>query len=446
MPNSKDKHQNDLSRIAEARHIFSRVNGVEFRDNYQGFDFVGDNDNFINKEQINVHMNIFDDNPQHYELTQNYLANNSDKQFNILFINDGINANIMYISDVEALTGFKMKANEKFGESSQVTATLIPYAIASTVKLTSGIHSFYYDIRTEYFLDSWLEYVFQEAKQVKKDNKYMDETTLQYYDVPVIGFNSAKFDASILFKNLKSKDAMRDFGNRQYKKGRFPHEFINTNNYMNELNKCEPFPIEAFDSKLRNKQFSEDKYKDYLVEAASHKSRLDFLKHYNILDTGVLVELIDYLIELMFKYKVDILANISMSQCSNAIKYSMKSRDPSNSVIINDYDYFKELFKNQRCHICNARFTWKNRPTLDRIDNSKGHSKDNVIPCCLYSNVCKANRDEKQMKLMVQLKKYSLFKQSPMTSTCNEGCQLLRKGITGSISNVMYRYNIEGET
>ncbi|KAA6332233.1 MAG: hypothetical protein EZS28_053301, partial [Streblomastix strix] len=104
MPNSKHKRWKDCSRIAEAKHIFQRVNGVEFRDNYQGFDFVGDIDNFINKEQINVHMYTFESDPPHYELTQNYLVNGSDKQFNILFINDRINAHIMYISDVEALT------------------------------------------------------------------------------------------------------------------------------------------------------------------------------------------------------------------------------------------------------------------------------------------------------------------------------------------------------
>ncbi|KAA6400526.1 MAG: hypothetical protein EZS28_003948 [Streblomastix strix] len=421
------------------------------------------------------------------------------------------------------------KINEKFGDISQVTATLIPYAIASTVKLASGIHSFYYDIRTDDFLDKWLEQVFEEAKYVKKDNKYTDETIPQYYEVPVIGFNSAKFDASELFKNLKSKDwtiskylcsstiakqiivkhqsssiqlrfvdfkiyimqhklkdAVRDFGNGLNKKGRFPHEFINTNNYMNELNKSEPFPIEAFDNKLRNKKLSEVRYKEYLVEAAKHKSRWDYLKHYNILDTRVLIEPIDYLIELMFKYKVDMLANISMSQCANSIKYSItyngfdidgdyncestdklieitqnywrakvdsyieqgnkKGRDSSNKVMIDDYDYFKEIFKNQRCHMCNARFTWKNKPKLDRIDDNKGHSKGNVIKCCLYCNVCKANRDDKQMKLMVQLKKYALLKRLPMALTSNEGYQLLSKGIIGSISNVMHRYNISGET
>ncbi|KAA6359540.1 MAG: hypothetical protein EZS28_044933, partial [Streblomastix strix] len=420
MPNSNDKRWKDCSRIAEAKRIFHRVNGVEFRDNYQGFDFVNDIDNFINKEQVNVHMYTYSDSPPRYELLQNYTIDNKEKQFNILFINDGINAHIMYISDVEALIGFRYcnichrqafrikdpnlqvsmrnhmkkcqinsgkivkkvilekfakpfvphilsnktykyllannlthlfkptqyyitydietlekKVNEKFGDCSQVIATLVPYAIASTVKSVSGIHSFYYDIRTDTFLDKWLEQPFEEAKQVKKDNKYKDETIPQYFEVPVIGFNSAKFDTSLVFKNLKSKDwtiskylgstsiakqivvkhkqfgiqlrfvdfkiytthtrlkdCVRDFGGI-YKKGKFPHEFINTNNYMEELNKSDPFPIDAFDNQLRNKKLSEIKYKEYLVKAAKHKTRWDYLQHYNILDTRILIEPID---------------------------------------------------------------------------------------------------------------------------------------------------------
>ncbi|KAA6374352.1 MAG: hypothetical protein EZS28_030122 [Streblomastix strix] len=255
---------------------------------------------------------------------------------------------------------------------------------------------------------------------------------------------------------------------------------------MEQLNKSEPFPIEAFDNKLRNKKLSEDKYKEYLVEATKFKTRWDYLQYYNILDTRILIEPIDFLINLMFRYKVDMLANISMAQCANAIKYSMcysdfdingnynsestdksiditqcywkskvesyieqdnkKNRDSSNNVTVDDYYYFKDLFKNQRCHICNARFTWKNRPTLDRIDNNKGHSKSNVLPCCLYCNTCKANRDENQMKLMIQLRKYALFKQLPMTLINDDIYKLVRRGITGGLSTVIHRYNIAGET
>lgn len=49
-------------------------------------------------------------------------------------------------------------------------------------------------------------------------------------------------------------------------------------------------------------------------------------------------------------------------------------------------------------------------------------------------------------KIIDIIKKYAYFKQLPMTLTSDEGYQLLCKGITGSISNRMHRYNIAGET
>ncbi|KAA6357205.1 MAG: hypothetical protein EZS28_047268, partial [Streblomastix strix] len=84
------------------------------------------------------------------------------------------------------------KDNEKFDDSSQVIATLVPYTIASSVKSANGIHSFYYDIRTDDFLDRWFEQMFEEAKQVKKDNKYIDETIPQYFEIPVIGIGRSR--------------------------------------------------------------------------------------------------------------------------------------------------------------------------------------------------------------------------------------------------------------
>ncbi|KAA6370296.1 MAG: hypothetical protein EZS28_034177, partial [Streblomastix strix] len=182
-----------------------------------------------------------------------------------------------------------------------------------------------------------------------------------------------------------------------------------------------PFPREAFDNKLKNKSISEAKYQEYLVEAAKFTTRWDQARSYNVQDTRIMIEPIDNLIKMMFKYKIDMLAMFSMSQCANAIKYSSayddfkmngdyntedtdkpinitmpywtakvesyieqdqkKNRDSSKNVTIGDYEYFKELFEKQRCYICNCKFTWKNRPTLDRINNELGHLKDNVLPC-----------------------------------------------------------------
>ncbi|KAA6361899.1 MAG: hypothetical protein EZS28_042574, partial [Streblomastix strix] len=321
------------------------------------------------------------------------------------------------------------------------------------VKNKSGIHSFCYDIRQADFLDQWLDQVFEEAKQIKKDNKYEDESILQHFEVPVIGFNSVKFDVSLVFKNLKSKNwkivkhmtlkkFVRDIGGGTMTKGKFPYEYININNYATELDKSEPFPREAFDNKLKNKSISEAKCQEYLVDAAKFTTRWDQARSYNIYDTRITIEPIDNLIKMMFKYKIDMLVIFSMSQCANAIKYSSayddfkmngdyniedtdkpinitmpywtakvesyieqdqkKNRDSSKNVTIGDYEYFKELFEKYRCYICNCKFTWKNRPTLDRIDNELGHMKDNVLPCCLYCN---------------------------------------KKDITGGLSNALHRYN-----
>ncbi|KAA6376014.1 MAG: hypothetical protein EZS28_028458, partial [Streblomastix strix] len=199
-------------------------------------------------------------------------------------------------NDIETFEKF---IQQNYGEDSTVISYFIAYCIASTVKNKSGIHSFCYDIRQADFLDQWLNQVFEEAKQIKKDNKYEDESIPQHFEVSVFGFHSTKFDVSFVFKNLKSKnwriikhidsgtvakqiivrhkvthiqlrfvDAqiyctkmtlksfVRDIGGGTMQKGRFPYEYININNYATELDKSEPFPGEAFNNKLKNKSIS----------------------------------------------------------------------------------------------------------------------------------------------------------------------------------------------
>ncbi|KAA6360916.1 MAG: hypothetical protein EZS28_043557, partial [Streblomastix strix] len=433
MPNSKEKRWKDCSRIAEGKRIFKRIYGKEFDDLYQGFNFATDIEQFIDSEQINVHVFTYgdkDQSPSYYAI-HHYKCDTSDRDFNVLLINNGVNAHILYVSDIQALTGYRYcdicklqafktsnpntnrdmkrhmekckKNNDKivkkvilekfaqpfvphilnnityrylfvndreiefkpteyyitydietfekyiqqnYGEDSTVISYLIPYCIASTVKNKSDL-------------------VFDEAKQIKKDNKHDDESIPQHFEVPVIGFNSAKFDVSLVFKNLKSKnwkiikhigsgtvakqiivkhkdthiqlrfvDALiyctkmtlkkfvRDIGGGTMQKDRFPYEYININNYAIELDKSEPFPREAFDNKLKNKSISEAKYQEYLVDAAKFTTRWDQARSYNVQDTRIMIEPIDNLIKMMFKYKIDMLVMFSMSQCANAIKYS----------------------------------------------------------------------------------------------------------------------------
>ncbi|KAA6359679.1 MAG: hypothetical protein EZS28_044794 [Streblomastix strix] len=306
---------------------------------------------------------------------------------------------------------------QNYGEDQTVTSYLIPYCIESIATNKSGIHSFCYEIRQADFLDQWLDQIFDEAKQIKKDNKYEYESIPQQFEVPVIGFNSVK--------------SLFETGGGTMTKDRSPYEYINNNNYATELDKTESFLRETFENKLKNKSISEAKYQEYLVEAAKLTTRRDQARSYNIQDTRIMIKLIDNLIKMMFKQKIDMLAMFSTSQCANAIKNSSAyedfkingdyniedtdklinitmpywstkvesyieqdqkmNKDSSNYVTIGDQDYFKELFEKQRCNFCNCMFTWKNRPTLDRINNELGNSKYNVLPCCLDCNKYKGN-------------------------------------------------------
>jgi hypothetical protein len=74
-----------------------------------------------------------------------------------------------------------------------------------------------------------------------------------------------------------------------------------------------------------------------------------------------------------------------------------------------------------------------NRPTLDRLNNKRPHTKNNFKPCCLYCNHFKSDKDEKYMRLIIQLKKYAKKFNLPFT-LCKgqEGLyKLLRSNITG---------------
>ena len=62
------------------------------------------------------------------------------------------------------------------------------------------------------------------------------------------------------------------------------------------------------------------------------------------------------------------------------------------------YDWFFENIYINPCYYCG---TLEFRRGADRIDNSKGHSKDNVIPCCgLCNNTRMNNFTVSEMKLL----------------------------------------------
>jgi hypothetical protein len=82
------------------------------------------------------------------------------------------------------------------------------------------------------------------------------------------------------------------------------------------------------------------------------------------------------------------------------------------------------------------------------------HTKDNVRACCCLCNTSRGNRDFEEVKLSVQLRKFAIKNNLPMTigngnvesDVAEKVYHRLRNGITGGLSNVMHRVNIAGET
>ncbi|KAA6355075.1 MAG: hypothetical protein EZS28_049398, partial [Streblomastix strix] len=254
----------------------------------------------------------------------------------------------------------------------------------------------------------------------------------------------------------------KDFGsNTNQSKGLFPYEGITYDNYIYELNKSQPFSIKAFDSMLKNKTMNDDDYQLYLSDAQNYATRWDYLQHYNELDTQIMIQPLDNLINWFYQYNVAMLNSISLAANANAIKYAIaykdfdintnypqqskkstpfilsqsywnskiigygiqdkqKHRKTNNNVTINDYNYYKDLFERQGCAICGDKFTMDNKPTLDRIDNKLPHTKSNCQPCCLYCNRYKSDKDEKITRLFIQLRRYCIINHLPQTIVNNE--------------------------
>ncbi|KAA6353113.1 MAG: hypothetical protein EZS28_051360, partial [Streblomastix strix] len=118
------KRYKEHSRIAEAKRLFQRIYGKKIDDNYQGFNFSTEADQFIQNENLNINVFAYEEttatsttapaNSGSYYLWKQYRRNEQNelnKDFNVLLITDTINelytAHVFYINDAEALTGLK---------------------------------------------------------------------------------------------------------------------------------------------------------------------------------------------------------------------------------------------------------------------------------------------------------------------------------------------------
>ena len=315
-------------------------------------------------------------------------------------------------------------------------------------------------------------------------------TTFKQVSLTSEGITLRFIDAMLFVSPGPLKQFVKDFGSEGCsEKGVFPYEAITIDNYNEVLSKSEPFEQSDFHSELNQTDMSDKDYEMYLEDAKTFDSRWDYLRYYNILDVEAMISPLDNLIKLFWEHKIDMLKNLSLSANASAIKYAkcyddfdinadysvfsndskfiptkdwfkMKcrnyteqdiraKRDVSKNISEADWDAFNKMYyQDCRCYLCNEKFTYKNQPTFDRIDNKLPHRLDNLRFACKYCNCYRADNDEKITKLKIQLRKYCLLNDLPMT-LCNKDkdvYKILRDGITGGLSNVMHRVNIKGET
>ena len=282
----------------------------------------------------------------------------------------------------------------------------------------------------------------------------------------------------------------KDFGHNDGKrvKSFFPYQFITVQNWKDELYKDTLFTKKHFYSALTKSTISDDDYMTYLRDRLNYKNRLEYFIHYCNVDVEIMIDPIDTIINETFEYKIDMLHNLSLSSNASMIRYALaysdfdpnetypentgnstfkltkkywslkvksykeqdekKKRDTSKNVSDKDYEYYKDLIIESKCYLCGEPFTYDNKPTLDRIDNSIGHTKENCKLCCEYCNKCKSKNDEESSRLLINLRKFTLLNHLPMTLSVNDKAayHILRDGITGGLSNVQHRVNMRGLT
>ena len=282
--------------------------------------------------------------------------------------------------------------------------------------------------------------------------------------------------------------ATKDYGEvEQRVKGVFPYQKLDIDTLEQELLRTKPYSQEDFWSDLKQCSISYDEYLMYRQDFKRFKNFYEYVEYYNKQDTQIMFAVIDNIIKLYAQDHVDCLNSLSISSLASQIKYlkcyddfdpkqNYKSetvdpnnkftlfegywksmvkrykdqddkaeRDSSQNVTEKDFAYYKKLMENGRCWSCQCQFSWDNKPTLDRINNSIGHTKQNCRLACLYCNVYCRDLDADTRAFFKQFKRYAKLKGLPYSLEKAETIHLLTEGITGGLSTVHHRRNIRGE-
>ncbi|KAA6378394.1 MAG: hypothetical protein EZS28_026079 [Streblomastix strix] len=350
------------------------------------------------------------------------------------------------------------------------------------------------------------------------DEKHYEQHKPQ---VSVIGFNSKKFDMSLLLKcliknktkiqyigsttqtkqiivshqdydfdlrfigilsfipqNNTLKQFVEKFGTKNIilTKDIFPHGSFNYDNYQQVLGQTTRFVKEDFYDKLNYKNIIDEDYEQYSNDSINFYNKWEYLKHYNIRDVTYMINLINHLIQITWEEKVDMLGRISLSQIASQIKYKYcydkfdinasynivngfeqfevtqfwwnnkvkgyvaqdgyAKRDTANNVMEDDIDWIRDKVASQTCHLYHNKFTKENKLTLDRIDNSVDHTKQNCQLACQIYNTAKADKDNDISKLKIQLMKYAICEHLPMTVNNESVYSIQKECMQDGLSNV----------
>ena len=286
--------------------------------------------------------------------------------------------------------------------------------------------------------------------------------------------------------------ATQMFGSKKERvKGVYPYKQMIEGQLESVLTRTEPFAREDFRNELKQEDISDDLYAKYLIDYKNFSNFYEYTKFYNVQDCIIMFEVIDYFINLYWVSSADMLTMISFSSLASGIKYAtcykdfdleaeydlvdepsaeeifklsegnwnykVKSycaqdkkagRDTSNNLKSEDFAFVKDLIESKfenKCWCCHSKFTWKNKPTLDRIDNEKAHTKDNVRPACLYCNRYCSDKDAKVRQFFIQLRKFAILNNLPFTIEDKTAISVMREGITGGLSTVHHRINLKGK-
>ncbi|GHU18930.1 hypothetical protein FACS189472_07970 [Alphaproteobacteria bacterium] len=295
-------------------------------------------------------------------------------------------------------------------------------------------------------------------------------------------------DLSLYAPNNSLKKFVETFGNPEnMDKGLFPYDLLRApckERAREGLDKIpsnkEPFTQESFFDSLKNEEMSDKNYGIYLKDYEAYKNMWEYLEYYKVRDVEVMIEPINKMINMFSQLGVDILSYLSLSANASSIKHKMlydgfdveadyncesdeeefvstiewatergegyteqdkkAGRSAKDNVTASLIMALRNKYK--KCYLCKCKFTENNKSTLDRIDNSIGHTLLNVKVACRPCNIFKSDRDAESVKLRVQTRLFALKYNLPMTITDKKIYRILRDGITGGLANVGHRYNI----